>query len=231
MKLKSKLTIENGIILLIEKDELEPMRDILTKVSNEYMTKKVGHNGTLDDFASGLVMIGIGEGLKSIWKMKVEPKEYTATMLLGVKTDTGDYTGQIIQFENKPIDNTIVTKVFEDFPKQYIQTTPIYSAIKVRGKKLHEYARSGNTQNLILPKRVVDVELRTPKISAFVYDRYPLLPSSFSNINSEFQIIEFTSQVSTGAYIRQLAQDISDRFGSISCLITLRRTGLGDFKL
>ena len=113
-----------------------------------YHTKKVGHTGTLDPMATGLLIVCLGRYTKLVDLLTSTSKEYIATMKLGIKTDTGDITGNILQKEENHFSKEQIENCFHKFPKSYIQTVPIYSAVKVNGKKLYEYARMGSPVEL-----------------------------------------------------------------------------------
>mgnify|MGYP001427190634 FL=1 len=145
----------NGV-LFINKESGVTSRDVVNKICKIYHTKKVGHTGTLDPLATGVLVVCMGSYTKLVSKITSYEKEYVATMKLGILTDTGDITGKIIKKINKEISEEKIRKCFEKFPKEYLQTIPKYSAVKVNGKKMYEYARE--SIEISLPKRQVQIK-------------------------------------------------------------------------
>lgn len=186
----------NGV-LIINKPKGYTSHDIVNVVRKKLNTKKVGHTGTLDPDATGVLPILIGTATK-ISKYLIEHKKtYIAIVKLGYKTDTGDSTGKVIKVDEhfQKIDNKKIEDVLASFLGKQKQVPPMYSAIKVDGKKLYEYAREGKT---------VQVEAREIEIYDICLEKY--------NNNDE---ISFKVNCSKGTYIRTLCEDIAEKLGSI----------------
>ena len=132
----------NGI-LLVNKPKDYTSRDIVNKLTKVFNTKKIGHTGTLDPIAEGVLVITIGKCTKLCDILTSTYKEYIATIKLGIKTDTEDITGNILEQKDFNIKEEQIREVLNTFIGKSIQEVPIYSAIKVNGKKLYEYARKG----------------------------------------------------------------------------------------
>lgn len=202
---------DDDLIILVNKDEGFTSRDVVNVLSGKLGVKKIGHTGTLDPMATGVMVCVTGKYTKLVNELSGLDKEYIATIKLGIKTDTLDTTGKILEKsdvkEIKLIDVINTLKTFDGF---YEQTIPKYSAVHLNGKRLYEYAR--NNEEIELPKRVVDIK----EIELIRFD----------NEEIEFRVI-----VSKGTYIRSLIQDICDRLGTIGSMSKLIRTRLGKFKL
>ena len=144
----------NGV-LLVNKEKNYTSRDIVNILSSVFNTKKIGHFGTLDPLATGLLIVGIGNYTSVGNLLKNDNKEYIATVLIGKSTDTYDITGNIIEEKDININKEDLIKTINTFKGTYLQQVPIYSAVKVSGKKLYEYAREG--QEVELPKKEVTI--------------------------------------------------------------------------
>ena len=145
----------NGV-LFVNKPEGLTSRDVVNQISRIYGTKKVGHTGTLDPMATGVLIVCLGSYTKLVNLLTSSYKEYIADMKFGVKTDTGDVIGNVLETKEVNVSYDELKCVIDTFPKEYIQTVPKYSAVKVNGKKLYEYAREG--KEVELPKRQVFIE-------------------------------------------------------------------------
>lgn len=197
-------------IILIDKEKGITSRDIVNIVSKKLNTTKVGHTGTLDPIAEGLMVLCVGEGLKLVELLTNHDKDYIAKVRLGITTDTYDITGKILEEKDYKLDKSKLIETLESFNKEYLQTVPIYSSIKVNGKKLYEYAR--DNEKVILPKRLVKVS------------NIELL--DFSDSSFTFKVT-----VSSGTYIRSLINDIGKQLGIPMTMEELIRTRVGKFKL
>lgn len=178
----------------------------LTSLKRQLGIKKIGHHGTLDPFADGLLLVGVNQATKYFQFLNDEKKVYEATLKLGVATDTLDCDGAVT--EEKPVANHSadqIQNILDSFLGQQEQVPPMYSAIKHEGKRLYELARAG---------QVVERKSRVVTIHEIGLQ------------NCELPIIKFRASVSRGTYIRVLAQDIASRLGSCGHLIALRRTEL-----
>lgn len=202
----------NGIIL-IDKPKDYTSRDIVNIVSKKLQTKKVGHTGTLDPLATGLLVLCIGKTLKLSELLVSTKKEYIATMTFGIETDTLDITGNIVKrdFNHKKITTKDIETVLKKYTGKIIQEVPKYSSVKVNGKKLYEYARKG--EEVALPKREVEI--------------FNIEPLSEINNNT----FTFKCTVSKGTYIRSLIRDIGVSLGTYATMSDLRRTKQGIFNI
>ena len=202
--------------VLINKPSGYTSRDIVNVISKRYNTKKVGHTGTLDPLATGLLLICIGKYTKLVDLLQCDTKEYEAQIILGVKTDTYDIEGKVIEDNN--CNNILVEdiiNVVNSFKKTYMQEVPIYSAVKVNGKKLYEYAR--NNIDVVLPKK--EITIKNIEII-----------SDIKLIDNKYYF-SIKTTVSKGTYIRSLINDIGNTLGCGACMKSLIRTKLGNFKL
>ena len=197
----------NGI-LVVNKPQDFTSRDVVNKVGGILKTKKIGHTGTLDPIATGVLVICIGNTTKLCEVLTSEYKEYIATIKLGIKTDTLDTTGEIIERKDFVVTETQIKEVLSSFLGQSTQITPIYSAVKVNGKKLYEYAREG-----------IEVELPTREINITNIELI-----SFNNDE-----IVFKTTVSKGTYIRALIDDICKKLNTVGTMSSLIRTKQGNF--
>ena len=199
-------------LLLINKEKNMTSRDVVNKVCHLLNTKKVGHTGTLDPMATGVLVLAINKGLKIVNDITLLDKEYEAEITLGIKTDTLDITGNILDTkEVNGVTNEEIDKILESFKGEYDMEVPIYSAIKVNGKKLYEYAR--NNEKVDIPIHKVHI-----------YDI-----KRISDIkNNKFNI---RCIVSKGTYIRSLVRDISERLNTIGVMSKLNRVRQGNFDI
>lgn len=201
----------NGI-LAIYKEKGYTSRDVVNVLTKELGTKKVGHTGTLDPMATGVLVVCVGQGLKLVELLTDHDKEYIAKVRLGIETDTLDITGNILKEEViKEYSKEEVETVLKGFVGKIKQEVPKYAAIKINGKKLYEYARNG--EEVELPIR--EVEIFDLKLASEVK-------------NNEFYI---KCHVSKGTYIRSLIRDIGYALGTIATMTELERTKLGNFTL
>ncbi|MDY2803794.1 MAG: tRNA pseudouridine(55) synthase TruB [Bacilli bacterium] len=204
----------NGIIV-INKPKDYTSRDIVNIVSKKLNTKKVGHTGTLDPLATGVLVLPIGRALKVSELLTSNTKEYIAEVILGYETDMLDITGTEIKRNIPSVTKEELLKVLKSYIGKYNQEVPLYSAVKVGGKKLYEYARSGTP--VIPPSKEVEV--------------YSLeLISDLKHIKGA---VEFTirCEVSKGTYIRSLIRDIAYSLNTYGTMKNLIRTRQGIFTL
>ena len=198
-------------IILINKEKNITSRDVVNIISKKLKTKKVGHTGTLDPLATGLMVICVNEGCKLVELLTSHDKDYIAKVKIGVKTDTYDITGHVIaREENVIISKEKLENTLKSFIGEYNQEVPIYSSVKVNGKKLYQYARRG--ESVTLPKRLVQIN----DIKLLSFDK-----KSFS----------FFVSVSKGCYIRSLINDIGKKLNIPLAMEELNRTRVGEFKL
>lgn len=197
-------------IIIIDKPKNITSRDVVNHVCKRLNTKKIGHTGTLDPIATGVLVLCVGKATKLVELLTCEDKEYVATVKLGILTDTLDTEGKVIEEKKVFLDKEELTKVLNSFIGEYDQEVPIYSAVKINGKKLYEYARKN--KKVELPKR--KVAIKSIKLLESTDDSY------------KFKVV-----VSKGTYIRSLIKDINDRLNIIGVMSDLRRTRQGKFCL
>ena len=201
-------------IIIINKEKNWTSNDIVQKLKHTFH-EKTGHTGTLDPLATGVLPILVGKGTSLSKYLVNHDKEYIATIRLGEKTSTGDQEGEII--EKKPVTDDMfdaenVRKVLSEFKGKQNQIPPMYSAIKVNGKKLYEYARSGKK-----------VEIEPREIEIFDID--------LISISKDMKEIVYKVWCSKGTYIRSLCEDIAERLGTVGFMSGLNRTRVGDFRI
>lgn len=203
----------NGIII-INKPKGCTSHDIVYKAKRIF-NEKVGHTGTLDPNATGVLPLLIGKSTEISKYLINHDKTYEAILQLGEKKDTADSEGKTIEEQNvtsEMLSEVNVKKVLQSFEGHQEQIPPMYSAIKVNGKKLYEYARKGQT-----------VELKPRKIEIY---KMELL-----NIDIQNKTIEFRVDCSKGTYIRTLCENIAERIGTVGYMKELKRTRVGEFKI
>lgn len=199
----------NGIVI-INKPTGYTSRDIVNIVGKSLKTKKVGHTGTLDPLAEGVLVVCVGRYTKLVDMLTSLDKEYLAEIKLGVKTDTLDITGDILETNDFNITKEDIESSFASFPRNYEMEVPIFSAIKVNGKKLYEYAR--NNEVIELPKKTVQI--------------YELELLEFHD-----DIIKFRTKVEKGTYIRSLIRDLCTKLNTIGTMNSLVRNKQGTFTI
>lgn len=196
-------------VLYINKEKEKTSFDIVHEISNLFGIKRVGHTGTLDPLAEGVLIVTVGQATKIAELLTAEDKEYEAGVLLGVSTDTLDITGKII--DSKPVEENLnIEQALRCFQKTYLQEVPIYSAVKVKGKKLYEYAR--NNQPVELPKK--EVTIKEMKL-----------------LSSDKDTFIFKTLVTKGCYIRSLISDIGKSLNTYATMTNLVRTKQGNISL
>ena len=198
-------------ILLVNKPKGMTSRDVVNELVKKFSTKRIGHTGTLDPIAEGVLVVCINEATKLCELLTSTYKEYIAEIKLGISTDTLDTTGNILKKTDVPLLNkNEIINTLNSFLGKSVQEVPLFSAVKINGKKLYEYAR--NNENVVLPKR--DIEIKQIELIEFNND-----------------IIKFRVTVSKGTYIRSLIKDICAKLGTIGTMQSLVRTKQGDFSI
>jgi tRNA pseudouridine55 synthase len=196
-------------VLLVDKAAGMTSHDVVALVRRRLQIQKVGHCGTLDPLATGLLLLTLGRGTKIQDLLMAEDKEYSGTMMLGAKTSTQDKDGEVIERrEVPPLDEKTIRAAFEKFRGDFYQTPPMVSAIKQAGVPLYKLARQGKT---------VEREPRLVHIYRYSIDRVTL-PE-----------INFTVVCSKGFYVRTYAHDIGAELGCGAHLYSLRRVKSGRF--
>jgi len=197
----------NGV-LIIDKPSGKTSYNIVEDVKKTLCARKVGHTGTLDPLATGVLPVCINEATKLVQFFSMDNKEYRATMLLGVETDTLDIEGKIIARKEPHITKSDIEGVLRGFMGKIEQHPPRYSAVKFKGKPMYKWARSGSTVNP-LPRIIEIHQITLEKV--------------------EFPYVTFLVSCSKGTYIRSLCSDIGKRLGCGACLAGLRRIRSGHF--
>lgn len=198
------------MIINVCKEKNMTSRDVVNIVSKHLHTKKVGHTGTLDPLATGVLIVCTNHDTKLVDILTSKNKEYIATMRLGIQTDTGDITGNIIKRATYKVTKEQIIKVLNNFLGSSTQTVPIYSAVKINGKKLYEYARNG--EEVTLPTREINI-------------------SSIELLDYHDDLIKFKVTVSKGTYIRSLIEDIGKTLQTVATMEDLVRTKQGNYKI
>ena len=197
-------------IILVNKDSNMTSRDVVNELTYTFHTKKIGHTGTLDPLATGVLVICIGKALKVAEYITALEKEYIAEITLGINTDTLDITGKVLEEKNVNISESEIDKVLSSFIGEYDMEVPIYSAVKVNGKRLYEYAR--NNIEVELPKKEVTIK------------EIELLEKN----NDSFK---FKCLVTKGCYIRSLIKDIGIELNTLATMTDLVRTKQGKISI
>jgi len=199
-------------LLLVDKPAFMTSQDCLTIIKEKIKCQKIGHTGTLDPLATGLMVVLVNEATKLSDFILKSDKTYLATMQLFLKTDTGDITGRIIEkkigFDFKEADIMRALEYYDD--RQYDQIVPAYAAVKINGKKLYEYARENKP--VTLPKRTVHIK-------------------SLKLLNFNNDLVKFEVVCTKGTYIRALVTDIAKILHTTATLTYLRRTKQSGFDL
>lgn len=209
MNYSKKIINEDGF-LLVKKPKGLSSYDVIRKIKKKIYAKKIGHSGTLDPFAEGLLIIGLNKGTK-IFKYLDDFKEYIAKLTLGILTDTYDLNGKVIKKQKiKKHSKKEIELILFKFIGEYLQIPPIYSAIKKNGKPLYKYARCGEKINLKARKQIIyDIKLKF-----------------FDGKNIIFYV-----KCNTGTYIRSLAVDIAHKLKEIGYLSFLKRISISKYKI
>lgn len=201
-------------IIVINKEKGCTSHDIVYKVKKMFNTK-VGHTGTLDPNATGVLPILLGKGTKISKYLIEHDKEYEVVLQLGVKTTTADEEGEIIEEKEvlkESLEQLEIERILKSFIGKIKQMPPKYSAIKVNGKKLYEYARKGQ-----------EVEIKPREVEIYNIE--------ITNIQKEKKQIEFKVSCSKGTYIRTLCEDIAEKMRTVGYMKELKRTKVGNFNI
>lgn len=197
-------------ILIINKEQDMTSHDVVAKARKILKTKKIGHTGTLDPMATGVLVLCVGKATKLVDYLTCDEKIYDVEMQLGIKTDTGDVTGNIIE-EKDVILTEDYEKIFKTFIGKQKQIPPMYSAIKKNGVKLYELARKG----IEIEREARDIE---------IFDIYNI------SVLSENKI-KFSVHCSKGTYIRVLCEDIAAKLNTVATMSNLNRIKTGRFDI
>lgn len=196
--------------IIVNKAPNMTSRDVINILNKKFNTKSIGHTGTLDPIAEGVLVCLIGKYTKLTCILINHDKEYIASFKLGILTDTLDITGKILKEEKVNLTKEEIQKTILSFKGTYNQEVPIYSAVKINGKKLYEYAR--NNEEITLPKREVNI-----------YD--------IELLNIDNECLTIKTKVSKGTYIRSLIRDIGLKLNTNATMTKLIRTKLDKFTI
>lgn len=200
-------------VIVINKSKNYTSHDVVAKVKKILNVKKVGHTGTLDPNATGVLPILLGKGTHLSKYLINHDKKYRAILKLGEKRDTADSEGIVIETKNVPEENLNVENInyiFNNMIGKQKQIPPVYSAIKINGKKLYEYARKG--EKVEIPEREIEIY-------------------SIKLISINCMEIEFDIECSKGTYIRTVCEDIAERMGTVGYMKELTRLTVGEFDI
>ena len=199
----------NGI-LLIDKEPDWTSSDVVAKLRGVLHEKRIGHSGTLDPMATGLLVVFVGRATRAAEFAGTHDKRYLASLRLGTVTDTQDITGNVIRTQPAVVSERRLREVLERFRGEQLQIPPMYSAIKIRGRKLYEIARSGGeVEREPRPIRINDISLAGCSGGDWLLD----------------------ISCSKGTYVRTLCNDIGERLGCGGCMSALRRVSAGPFSV
>lgn len=199
-------------VINVYKEQGFTSHDVVAKLRGILHTKKIGHTGTLDPDAVGVLPVCIGKATKLCDLITDWNKTYEAVMLLGVTTDTQDISGRELSRNDVNVDERQVVEMVSSFVGEYDQIPPMYSALKYNGKKLYELARAG-----------IEVERKSRRVlikSIHINDM---------NLSDSRKTVTFTVECSKGTYIRTLCEDIGKKLGCGACMMKLTRTRVGNF--
>lgn len=199
----------NGI-LIVDKPEGWTSQDVVSKLRGVFHERRVGHGGTLDPMATGVLPVFFGRATRAVEFFEHSDKKYTATLRLGLTTDTQDITGNILETKEVRISDDDFLKILPNFIGKIQQIPPMYSAIKIGGKKLYELARAGK-----------EVERKPREIEIFSMTAEPLSEEDWT----------LSVHCSKGTYVRTLCHDIGRKLGCGGCMASLRRTAAGAYTL
>ncbi|HEV2830525.1 MAG TPA: tRNA pseudouridine(55) synthase TruB [Hanamia sp.] len=202
-------TFEEGRVLLIDKPLHWTSFDVVKKIRNTIQIKKVGHAGTLDPLATGLLIVCTGKFTKKINEYMSQEKEYTGTITLGAVTPTYDLESEPVNHKSvDAITDEMIQNITQQFTGEILQTPPIHSAIKQNGKRVYLLARQG--KEVIMEPRKITIH-------------------KFEITSIKMPVITFKVVCTTGTYIRSLANDFGEALGCGGYLSKLRRTRIGNF--
>lgn len=198
-------------ILIVDKPQWLTSHDVVLKLRQKLSQQRIGHAGTLDPLATGVLVLVLGRATKLVPKLINQDKKYEVTMTLGIKTDSGDITGKIIKKEEfQNIDLTKIKDIFSRFKGQLVQTPPMVSAKKYKGKPLYKYARQGK----VIPRAPKEIHIYSLTLEEIK------LPE-----------VSFSVHCSKGTYIRTLCEDIGESIGPGACANKIHRIKSGPFSI
>ena len=199
----------NGIVI-VDKPQGWTSQDVTARLRRVFGTRRIGHGGTLDPMATGVLPVFVGRATRAVEFFEHAEKTYETVLLLGKKTDTQDVTGTVLEERAVDVTKSQVEEVLTRFRGEIMQVPPMYSALKVNGQKLYELARKGK-----------QVERQPRPVTV-----YELTVLSFENNRLSLRVC-----CSKGTYIRTLCEDIGEALGCLGCMEALRRTQAGEYRL
>lgn len=199
----------NGIVI-VDKPQGWTSQDVTARLRRVFGTRRIGHGGTLDPMATGVLPVFVGRATRAVEFFEHAEKTYETVLLLGKKTDTQDVTGTVLEERAVDVTKSQVEEVLTRFRGEIMQVPPMYSALKVNGQKLYELARKGK-----------QVERQPRPVTV-----YELTVLSFENNRLSLRV-----RCSKGTYIRTLCEDIGETLGCLGCMEALRRTQAGEYRL
>ena len=197
----------NGIVI-IDKPEGWTSNDVVSKLKGVLHTRRIGHGGTLDPMATGVLPVFVGRATRGVEFFEHAEKTYETVLRLGITTDTEDITGRVLEERAVSVTESDILAVLPQFRGEISQIPPMYSAIKVNGKKLYELARKGK-----------EIERESRKITIFELEMLEFLGDK----------VRLRVRCSKGTYIRTLCKDIGDALGCGGCMAELRRVAAGEY--
>ena len=199
-------------ILVVDKPVGWTSHDVVAKIRGELKIKKIGHGGTLDPFATGVLLILIGKAVKRFDEIRTWEKEYVMEVKLGEATDTGDPTGKIIKTSGRvpEVSQNKVEQVLQSFVPGYEQQVPAYSAVKIGGQRAYKLARAG--KEFVRPRRLVKINL-------------------IQFVSLQVEYLKLRVSCGSGTYMRQLAVDIGAKLGLPAHCASLCRTRVGVYRV
>lgn len=199
----------NGIVI-IDKPQGWTSQDVTARLRRVYNTRRIGHGGTLDPMATGVLPVFVGRATRAVEFFEHAEKTYETVLLLGKTTDTQDVTGTVLEEKEVRVTVEQIEAILPRFRGEILQVPPMYSALKVNGQKLYELARKGK-----------EVERQPRPITVF----------QLTNLGFDGKRLRLRVECSKGTYIRTLCQDIGDALGCGGCMEELRRVRAGDYDI
>lgn len=202
----------NGLII-INKEKDMTSHDVVAIARKKLKTKRIGHLGTLDPNATGVLVLCVGDACKLVPFLENDSKEYLAEVILGIDTNTYDITGEIVSTTDMKVSEESIIEVLKEFIGPIQQYPPIYSAIKIKGKKLYQYARNNE-----------EVDIKPRKVEIYQLDYQNDL-----HLENGYYRFHILVKVSKGTYIRSLCHDIGIKLGCLATMGDLKRIRSGKF--
>ncbi len=200
--------------------------DVVQRVRRKFGIKKVGHAGTLDPLAEGVLVVLLREAVKKQEDFKKLTKEYRAKIALGFETDTDDLEGEVINKVSndgiEKIDGEVINKALRSFVGKTVQKVPLYSAVKINGTPVYELARKG---------KITDSELPSREVEIYSIELISLGTCFIDKVGVRLPVVDVKIVCGSGTYIRSLARDLGRKLGAYATLVGLIRTKVGDYKV